>query len=217
MSAPHVSAQPEHPPMPAHRRSATVLTLHELPQVPAPSPSALQCLLIAGPLQCRSPRAPSSPRFSRAPSRPAHSRSATVPAPHELPQSPLLQSALQCLLIAGPLQCPLPTSALKSPLLPSAHQNPLIRSTLQMLWTSPIIFWGGGGYMSAETPGPPRSPKPPASPWRPSVSPSWTSLQGMPPPPPRWICYSARTCLLGGWGSNFRVLDSLFFVFHCLS
>ncbi len=145
--------------------------------------SALQCLLIAGPLQC--------------------------PLPTSSLKSPLLQSALQCLLVAGPLQCPLPTSSLKSPLLLSVHQNPLLQSTPQMLWTSPIKNFCGGGYMSVagpkakatETPGPPRSPKPPASPWRPPVSPSWTNLQGA-HPPSQVDMLQRRMCLLGGWGGG---------------
>ncbi len=154
-------------------------------------PSALQCLLIAGPLQCPLLTGPL--------------------------RCPLLAGPLQCPLLAGLLKCPLLMSAHQSPFLPSAHQNPLLPSAPRCCGLPQENV--GGGYMSVagpkakakETLGPPRLPEPPASPWRPPVSPSWTSLQGAHPPSPVDMLRRG-TCLLGR-GDYARVLDSLFFVY----
>ncbi len=179
----------------------------------------LQCPLLAGPLQCPLLAGPLQCPLLAGPL-----RCPLLAGPLQCPliagplRCPLLAGPLRCPLLAGLLQCPLPMSALKCQLLPSAHQSPLLPCHPRCCGF-PQENLGGGGYMSVagpkakatETLGPPRSPEPPASPWRTPVSPSWTRLQGA-HPPPRWICYGAGCAYWeGGIMPGFWTHCSLFF------
>ncbi len=141
-------------------------TPHQRPLVPTPPKRYAVSALPERPQV--SARAPPGVRAARAPP-----VSTPVPAPHERPQVPAPSESQPE---------PAPTEG-----------PPDVVDFPKNIWGSGAICpwpkWRGPKAKATETPGPPWPFKPPASPWRPPMSPSWTSLQGI--PPPWWICYGA--------------------------